>query len=77
MNTTGVSYNTPGYYNPRSGEFHSMRNHNGSCHLDNAVRLERMTWGQAQTLDADLCGHEFPDKSQVNDTRNARINEFA
>jgi len=77
MNLAGITYNTPGWYNPRSGEFHSQRDHKGSCHLDDAVGLEKMTWGQARAVGADLCGHEFPGKSQVNDTKSPHISEIA
>ena len=77
MNITGAGYNTQGWYNPHTGEFHSMKKQSGSCHLDDAGELQKMTWGKARRMGADLCGHEYPGKSLVNDTKSSRISVLA
>jgi hypothetical protein len=60
-----------GYFNTKSKEFHTETRHDDSCHLDDAVHLERMTWGEARMLDADLCGREYPGLSRRNHTHHS------
>lgn len=61
--------NAMGYFNLATREWHQEKGHKKECNLDEATNTIKLSWGKAKDHGADLCGHEFPDLSQRNDSK--------
>lgn len=61
-----------GYMNARTKEWHSEDGHMKECHVSEIEQIDHLTWGEAKEKGADLCGHEYKELSQHNDTKPKR-----